>query len=633
MKVVWITIMMCLCLNGVWAKEYHVAISGSDANPGSKKLPFRTIQAAALQAHPGDVITVHEGIYREWINPPRGGTSDAERIVYRAAEGEKVEIKGSEVITGWKKVEKGVWKVKIPNAFFGDYNPYRELIQGDWFWDKGRIHHTGEVFVNERSLYEKVTLDEVIHPLADTAIIDTEGSTYTWYCESDDSQTTIWANFQVYNPNKELVEISTRKTCFYPENPGVDYITIQGFHFSQAATQWGAPTAEQIGMIATHWNKGWIIENNIIHDSKCSGITLGKERETGHNVWSADKSMDGSLHYIEVTFRTLRNGWSKKNIGAHIVRNNEIYNCEQTGICGSMGGAFSVIENNHIHHIWTKRQFTGAEIGGIKLHAAIDAEINRNRIHDCGRGLWLDWMSQGVRVSGNLLYRNDTDDLFLEVNHGPILVDNNLLLSDRSIRNQSQGTAFVHNLIAGQILMWSEPHRFTPYHLPHSTEIKGLSTIYSGDDRYFNNIFVGGHQDLNTNPSFNYGTKGYAKAVLPVWIEGNAYYLGLEHYPGEANFIESLDFNPELELIEDGNQVYLSFTCDEALLTQQNQMITTNLLGQAKMPAQSFEASDGSGIEIDTDYFQDRRKLENPTAGPFENVKPCKVKLRIWKGR
>jgi hypothetical protein len=68
------------------------------------------------------------------------------------------------------------------------------------------------------------------------------------------------------------------------------------------------------------------------------------------------------------------------------VRDNEIFNCEQTGICGSMGAAFSVIENNHIYNIWTKRQFSGAEIGGIKFHAAIDTKIEKNRIHYAGRG-------------------------------------------------------------------------------------------------------------------------------------------------------------------------------------------------------------------------------------------------------
>ena len=227
---------------------------------------------------------MHAGTYREYINPLRGGENNLRRIVYRAASNEKVEIKGSEIIKGWQQEQNGVWKVTIPNSFFGNYNPYKDSINGDWFQNKGRIHHTGEVFLNGKSLYEKETLAKVINPVAMNEIKDTIGSLSTWYCESDDETTTIWANFQKTDPNKGLVEITTRKTCFYPDKPGINFITISGFTISQAATQWAAPTAEQVGMISTHWNKGWIIENNIISDSKCNGITLGKERSTGHNV-------------------------------------------------------------------------------------------------------------------------------------------------------------------------------------------------------------------------------------------------------------------------------------------------------------------------------------------------------------
>ena len=45
---------------------------------------------------------------------------------------------------------------------------------------------------------------------------------------------------------------------------------------------------------------------------------------------------------------------------------------EQTGIVGSMGSAFSTITGNEIHDIYVQRLFAGAEMGGIKLHGAID---------------------------------------------------------------------------------------------------------------------------------------------------------------------------------------------------------------------------------------------------------------------
>ncbi len=65
---------------------------------GSVNDPFKTISKAASEALPGDAVIVHEGVYRERVNPPRGGTSDEHRIVYKAVGGENVEIKGSEVV-------------------------------------------------------------------------------------------------------------------------------------------------------------------------------------------------------------------------------------------------------------------------------------------------------------------------------------------------------------------------------------------------------------------------------------------------------------------------------------------------------------------------------------------------------
>jgi len=138
--------------------EWHVAVNGNDADPGTREKPLRTIQRAADLAEPGDVITVHEGIYREWVKPPRGGLSDQQRIVFRAAPGERVEIRGSEIVKGWKHVEGDVWKVTLPNAFFGEFNPYSDLIRGDWFNPKGRRHHTGAVYLNGHWLVEAAGL-------------------------------------------------------------------------------------------------------------------------------------------------------------------------------------------------------------------------------------------------------------------------------------------------------------------------------------------------------------------------------------------------------------------------------------------------------------------------------------------
>jgi len=55
-------------------------------------------------------------------------------------------------------------------------------------------------------------------------------------------------------------------------------------------------------------------------------------------------------------------------------------------------------------------------------------------------GTWLDWQTQGTRVSRNLYYRNNRD-LFVEVSHGPYLVEHNVLGSRASLESFSQGGA------------------------------------------------------------------------------------------------------------------------------------------------------------------------------------------------
>ena len=153
------------------AREYHVAVTGNDTNNGSNAMPLKTISAAANLAQPGDVITVHAGIYRERVNPPRGGRVRHETHHLSGRAGEKVVITGSEPVKGWEKTEGDTWKVTIPNKFFGGFNPYSDLIRGDWFDAKGRQHHTGAVYLNGDWLTEAAKLDEVLSLPAIAAVV------------------------------------------------------------------------------------------------------------------------------------------------------------------------------------------------------------------------------------------------------------------------------------------------------------------------------------------------------------------------------------------------------------------------------------------------------------------------------
>jgi alpha-N-arabinofuranosidase len=470
-----ITAFTLLMLSPLHAREFHVATTGDDASDGSSASPLRTIQAAAKQAMPGDTITVREGTYRERIDPLRGGESDTKRIIYQSAPGAKVAIKGSEIVKGWKKLEHDTWRVTIPNSLFGDFNPYSDEIRGDWFKPKGRKHHTGAVYQNGHWLTEAAKAEQVLAPATKTPL---------WFATVDASSTTITAQFPGTDPNAEGIEINVRKAVFYPSQTGRNFITVRGFTLEHAATNWAPPTAEQVGLIGTHWSKGWIIENNTIRYSTCTGVTLGKHGDKFDNT-----SANSAEGYVETIKRGLAAGWSKENIGHHIVRNNHISHCEQAGIVGSLGAVFSTITDNDIHHIHVRQLFAGAEQAGIKIHAAIDTLIARNHIHQTNRGIWLDWMTQGTRVTANLIHNTSpSDDLFVEVNHGPFLVDHNLFLSATALSDQSQGGAYAHNIFAGKIIARSELSRETPWLEEHGTKIAGLKNIKGGDSRFYNNL-------------------------------------------------------------------------------------------------------------------------------------------------
>ncbi|MBI4578517.1 MAG: right-handed parallel beta-helix repeat-containing protein [Planctomycetes bacterium] len=590
----------------VQATEFHVAATGRDSNTGTQAAPLHTIQRAADLAQPGDVITVHEGVYRERITPPRGGESDAKRIIYQAAPGEKVEIKGSEVVKNWAKVQNDTWKATLPSSVFGGFNPYRDLIHGDWFNPKGRDHHTGAVYLNGEWLTEAANLEDVLKPVGDTPL---------WFGQGDDENTTIWAQFKGVDPNGQLVEINARRTVFYPDSPGRNYITVRGFAMRHAATPWAPPTAEQIGLIGTHWSKGWIIEDNCVSHSICSGIALGKYGDQWDNT-----SANTAEGYVKTIERALENGWNKETVGHHIVRNNTISHCEQAGIVGSLGPVFSVVSGNVIHDIHVRKLFSGAEMAGIKFHAAIDVEISRNHIYRTCRGLWLDWMAQGTRVSANLFHDNQGEDLFVEVDHGPFLVDNNIFLSPTTLLDMSEGGAYAHNLIAGRIVPRPELRRSTPFHKPHSTEVAGLRNIVGGDDRFYNNLFVG----------FD-GLAGYDTARLPMWMDGNVFLKGAKPSKHETNPLVKPQFDPALKLAEKADGFFLELTPGTlSTAGRSRKLVTTELLGKAAIPNLPYEQPDGTPIRVNTDYSGKRRGESDPMPGPFEAVGEGMLRVKVW---
>ena len=623
--------------------EYYVDINAGENGLGTKEAPFRHISDAASCAKPGDTVYVLPGVYRENVDPANAGTEEA-RISYVSTEPLGAVITGSERITDWQLYDGDVWVCRIDNAVFGGYNPYTTLVYGDWYFAKAD-KHTGCVYLNDKAMYETTSLEECMRGEVSPVSWDPENSVYKWYTEQDETrnETVIYANFRGADPNAEKAEINVRRECFWPQKTCVSYITVSGFRVEKAATTWAPPAAFQDGMIGPHWSKGWIIEDCEITDSKCAGISLGRYYDPENDNFFSTKYVKSPTQMErDSVCRGQYHGWLKENIGSHIIRRNDIHDCQQGGIIGRMGSVFSVIENNHIHHINNMMELGGAEIAGIKLHAAIDVIIRNNHIHHCTMGVWCDWEAQGTRISCNYLHDNQrpagvkqlkggmmSQDLFVEVSHGPTLIDNNILMSDVSLRFATQGVAMVHNLICGAFTCVGAgtDWRYTPYHMPHRTEVMGFMTILHGDNRFYNNIFVQKwpEDDFEILHDFDDGRE-YENRKAGTWV--------FDEYPTYDEWISQFDFSRPADMgkLEKAHFGHLPVWCEGNVYLKgavpsrhetdgPRRIITSDILGKAFEPDQRFENPDGSEIVFDTDFYGKKRSGA-VIPGPFAELNP-----------
>ena len=76
------------------------------------------------------------------------------------------------------------------------------------------------------------------------------------------------------------------------------------------------------------------------------------------------------------------------------------------------------------------------------------------------------------------------------MDHGPILVDNNVLIG-QGVKSWSEGDVFAHNLLVDcNFDMASDTSRQSQYYRPHTRIAVARKPGVPADDKWFNNIFV-----------------------------------------------------------------------------------------------------------------------------------------------
>jgi hypothetical protein len=416
-----------------FSRTYYVDGSdptASDRNPGSKDLPFATINRAAQVVQPGERVEVAAGVYRERISPARGGEGPSRMISFEAAPGAKVVLKGSRIFSGpWvadEAAEKPVWSAKLDPKYFEGYNPFQiDNVTERQFeiMDFARpIRGTppsslvrGLVFQGSRLLTQVARREE---------LPSREGA----YWVDRGKQTLHVRLFGDARPQDAELEITTQETVFAPRQAGLGFIRVKGFVVEKAA---GPFPWEQVGAISTTRGHHWIIEDNTVRRVNGVGIDLGVQ-----------------LHQ-----------WPQPPlVGFHIVRRNTVHDCGICGICGlgpGGGRAFGLlIEDNHLrgnafHDV--ERLF---ETAAIKTHCNVGCLIRRNTILDTlhGAGIWMDWDNRNSRCCQNVIVNARTmhGGIFVEASYVPNLIDDNFIwctLGHGIYEHDSAHQIVAHNFI------------------------------------------------------------------------------------------------------------------------------------------------------------------------------------------
>ena len=140
---------------------------------------------------------------------------------------------------------------------------------------------------------------------------------------------------------------------------------------------------------------------------------------------------------------------------------------------------------------------------------------------------------------------------------------------------------------------------------------------YPSEQEYFSKFGEWKMEDLDNNDKYY--------EHLPVRFSGNVYFNGAKSCVREEAVID-LIHEIKLGLIKKGGKIYLQTNLYSYLPENSNQMITSQILGEAFEPEQRFENPDGGDIVMNEDYFGTHRGLM-PTSGPFETEKALQQPL------
>lgn len=198
-------------------------------------------------------------------------------------------------------------------------------------------------------------------------------------------------------------------------------------------------------------------------------------------------------------------------------------------------------------------------------------------------------------------------------------------------------------MFSGSIRIKTSPERYTPYHISHSTKVKGLFENTGGDVRFYNNMFLSyNFSDKETPGLAVYDeypvysdnmftsidkTYQYVGVKFPIWTYGNLYFKDGKPFNKEKNYVVS-NWAGKYELKETDKGWYFTFNCPDETKRMNTFSINTSSLGQTFISESVFDNPDGTSFVLEKDFYGKMRGSK-PSCGPFESFDDG----IIWKSK
>ena len=162
-------LMVVLGATTVCAKNYYVATTGDEKNPGTLAEPFATIQKAADTVSAGDTCYIRGGTYHETIaktTDTMDGT-EANPITFTNYKNEVVTLDGTEAITGtWTKHSGNIYKIGLSTDIWQLFVDGEMMISARWpnatTWDQ---FLDDETYWGRQDKFDKATTPGVLADL------------------------------------------------------------------------------------------------------------------------------------------------------------------------------------------------------------------------------------------------------------------------------------------------------------------------------------------------------------------------------------------------------------------------------------------------------------------------------------